>query len=248
MTKNIVINKDALDELMNCIICTHSFDQHIRKPTSIYKCGHTFCADCLKNNKLIDCPMCRELIEYKAPNWQSLKMITHLNNNTTVKFRKYLVILNCCALIFNSLLLSMLVCKLNNINLITFLLNINLYNFLPNFDQYIDYLQYKTVKNFNQIRVMSIIFICLQVLMIQLQKNLFCMFIFFCMSISIWYKIADLWVIECKSPSWDLSKFLLFQYIFLGITYAIFTFILIIEFFILIVSLLIYAVICSNKK
>jgi hypothetical protein len=266
MKKNIVFNKDALDELMNCIICANSFDQHTRKPNSIYKCGHTFCAECLNNNKLIKCPMCRELIENKAPNWQLLKMITHLNNYTTVKNKNYLLILNCCAIIFNSLLLSMLVCKLSNFNLITLLLNINLYNYLPNIDQhniflnlynyltncdqYIDYLQNITVKNFNQIRVMSLIFICLQALMIKSEKNLFCIFIFFCTSISIWYKIADLWVIECKSPSWDLTKFLLFEYILLGIMYAIFTFILIIEFISLIVSLLIYAIICenSNKK
>jgi len=79
-------NNEALEKLKRCLICTYLFDQHIYKPFSIFKCGHTFCKVCLNNTAIKKCPSCRQTIEYKVKNWLCLDMVTYLKMIIQLKF------------------------------------------------------------------------------------------------------------------------------------------------------------------
>jgi hypothetical protein len=73
------LNEDILiDEFTNCQICFNSYDEQIRKPFSIFNCGHTFCIISLYRINLVShwCPQCKNKIESIAPNWQSSRLLS----------------------------------------------------------------------------------------------------------------------------------------------------------------------------
>jgi hypothetical protein len=67
-----------IDELTKCQICLNSYDEHTRKPYSIFSCGHTICIVCL--DQIESCSECRGDIQQIAPNWQSLRLLSFIKN------------------------------------------------------------------------------------------------------------------------------------------------------------------------
>ena len=58
---------------MDCDICLENYDNSIKRPLIIIKCGHTYCAECLGNIVEKKCPSCNAYIDSTITNFAVLK-------------------------------------------------------------------------------------------------------------------------------------------------------------------------------
>jgi hypothetical protein len=58
---------------MDCDICLEKYDNSIKRPLIIIKCGHTYCAECLGNLIEKKCPSCNVYIDSTITNFAVLK-------------------------------------------------------------------------------------------------------------------------------------------------------------------------------
>ena len=59
----------------SCKICFDDFDDNKKKPYCIHPCAHTFCLECLEKLPVKECPICRQKIESKNPNWVIIEFV-----------------------------------------------------------------------------------------------------------------------------------------------------------------------------
>ena len=60
-------------EKMACKICLEKFDHSLKRPLVLFRCGHTFCAQCVGDFIEKLCPICRCKIEDFTINWSILE-------------------------------------------------------------------------------------------------------------------------------------------------------------------------------
>ena len=72
--------------LPTCQICLNAYDDNIRKPYSIYPCGHSYCLACVEQ---IDetCPECRGHITQTVPNWELLRIAADRDTQPLISSR-----------------------------------------------------------------------------------------------------------------------------------------------------------------
>ena len=60
---------------MECLICLDNYNESLKKPYSLYKCGHLFCLSCINQFTSQKCPLCAQYFFDKIPCYAMLQMI-----------------------------------------------------------------------------------------------------------------------------------------------------------------------------
>ena len=71
----------------SCKICFEDFYHEKRKPYCVHPCAHTFCLECLNKLDTKSCPIYRQVIEGKNPNWGILEFFPVAKNPCTTNVK-----------------------------------------------------------------------------------------------------------------------------------------------------------------
>jgi hypothetical protein len=69
---------------MECVVCFEIYNDSLKKPYSLYGCGHTFCVSCIKRLKTQRCPLCTKLFWDIIPCYAILQIINDPANETQI--------------------------------------------------------------------------------------------------------------------------------------------------------------------